>query len=142
MHPSRIIFAISDVARCVKVAYDPDDPKNTHTEYKTMDPDIAVGDLVIVETKSRHKMTTGKVESTDIEPDLDSNAEMLWVYSKIDKDAIQSLREQESDAINTVQKLQRMKKRRELRAEWMAGNGEELKALPIYSADDHTKETK
>lgn len=138
MHPSRMIFAISDTVQCVEVQYDPENGPSK-TEHKTLIPDLAVDDMVVVQTRSRHKMTIGKVTRLNIEPDLDSSQEMLWAYSKVDAAAIGDLHQQEDDAIETIKKLERMKKRRELRDEWMAGNGEELKALPIYSVQDKPK---
>ncbi len=135
MHSSRYVFVISDEARCIKVQYDPNDKSNTSFN-KTMDQSITVDDMVVLETDSRHKMTIGKVIEVDIEPDLESSVRMNWVYQKIDNDAIKSLRDQEAEAVDTVKKLERKKKRRELRQEWMGDNGHELRALPIYSGDD------
>lgn len=134
MNYSRAIFAINDDVRCVRTIYDPDHERETKL-HKTFDPTIKVDDLVIVETGTRYNMTVVKVTEVDIEPDLKTHKDMGWVVGRVDTEAHEQLKKTEAEAIDTIKKLERKKARRELREEWMGSNGDELKALPIYSGD-------
>ena len=82
MNYSMAIFLISNQARAISVTYEADE-KAAKTIFKTLDPSIAVGDYVVVQTDTRHQMTVCKVVETDIEPDFNSIALMKWIIGKV-----------------------------------------------------------
>ncbi len=132
MNYSTAIFLISDQARAVLVTYESNDdaPK---TMFKTLDPNIKVDDFVTVPTETRHKMTVCKVVEVDVEPDLESSADMKWIIGVVNKADFDQIKSHEGDAIAKIRSAEKTRKRRELRDTLLADVGDELKALPIYS---------
>jgi len=134
MNYSTAIFLISDKARAIGVTYEPCEGANI-IPYKTLDPDIKVGDYVVVPTTTRHKMTVCKVVEVDMEPDLDSNKEMKWLVGTVDPASVEEIKKQEEDAITAIRSAEKRRKREELREALLADTGDAVKALPIYSDD-------
>lgn len=135
MNYSMAIFLISDQARGVLVTYEEKDdaPK---TLFKTLDPGIAVGDYVVVQTETRHHMTVCKVAAVDVEPDFDLSQEVKWIVGKVEKADFDDLQRQEAEAIDRIKRAEKRRKREELRASLLADANGDLKALPIYTRGD------
>lgn len=139
MNYSTAIFLISDECRAVMAIYEADElsgKKAARTMFKTLDPDVKVGDLVIVPTDTRHGMTVVKVTDVDVEPDLQTSADIKWVVDKIDADNFDNLKAQEDAAIASIKSAEKRKQREELRKALIADAADDLKALPIYTAGD------
>ena len=136
MNFSTAIFLISDEARAVVVTYEAHEGAE-RTLYKTLDPDIAVDDFVVVPTDTRHKMTVCKVVEVDVDVDFDSAAEIKWILGRVDTADIDEIRRQEEDAITKIKSAEKRSKREELRKKLLDDVGEEsLKALPIYTSGE------
>lgn len=137
MDKSRAVFLISDDIRCVMASYEVDHhgKPTSENEFKTLDPDIKIGDFVVVETDTRWKMTVCRVEKIDVDPDLDSNEPMRWVVDTVDRRAFNQASKQESDAMTAINQAERRKRRKELR-EAMALNDEAIKSLPLYTTKE------
>lgn len=134
MNYSTAIFLISDRARCVKVNYEPD-AKDFYA-FKTFDPDIAVDDLVVVPTNTRHGMTVCRVAEVDIEPDFNAHYEMKWLVGRVDRASYDEIIGQEAEAVAKMRRAEKRRKRKQLRADMIADSEAELKALPIYDVSD------
>jgi len=67
---STIVFLINDQVRAFKGTYDEGQAAET---FKTMDQTLAVNDLVLVQSSTRHLMTVVKVTEVDVEINFDSN---------------------------------------------------------------------
>ncbi len=135
MNYSRAIFLISDNARAVMCTYEADDDA-PQTMFKTLDPDIKVDDFVVVPTNTRHKMTVCKVMAVDVEPDLESSANIDWIVGVISRADFEAIKSQEDEAIERIKAAERRRKKAELRETLLKDAEQDLKALPIYTATD------
>lgn len=131
MNYTRAIFLISDDVRAVDVTYEPDD-NAPRTTYKTFDRNIRVDDYVVVPTNTRHKMTVCKVVAVDVDPDLESAAEMNWIIGVVDRADFEDITRQENEAVDKIKAAEKRRKREELRKSLLADMADdEIKALPI-----------
>ena len=90
MHPSRNAFLTDDLCRAIRVNYDPDrNAGRREEEFKTVDPDIQVGDVVVIPTDTRHKATCVKVVAVDIDIDIESNEPIKWIIDRVDMEGYQ-----------------------------------------------------
>lgn len=130
MNYSTVVFLINKNTRAMLCTYETGDaaPK---TMFKTFDPDIKVGDLVVVPTNTRHNMTVCKVVEADVDVDFDSPVKIDWIVSTIDKAAYDQLLAQEEQAIQKIRSAEVRKKREALAASVLADSADEIKALPI-----------
>lgn len=126
MNYSTAILLVRKDIRTVAVSYDVTaEGKGVapFTTYKTPDPSVKVGDLVIVPTDTRHCMTVGRVEAVDMEVDFDSPAQLKWLVGPaIDTTAYDALLAAESEAIVAIRSAETRRKREELAEKLMADN--------------------
>lgn len=139
MQNSMIVFLINDNVRAIKAEYE---LRGTAEIFKTMDPDVKVDDLVVVQSGTRHEMTVVKVTETDVDLDFDNGPAVKWVVQKIDGNAFSKLKAMEQDAITTVQAAEKRRKKAELRERMFKDHEEQMKALQLThtSEDDATTE--
>ena len=128
MNYSTAIFLINEHARAVAVCYEPDGKR---TIFKTLDPEVEVDDLVVVETDTRHGYTVCKVVEVDIDLDMDSQQDVRWIVSRLDTSHHDELRGQETEAIKAIKSAELRKKREDLRNAMFKDHTETLKELPI-----------
>lgn len=128
MHDSRKVFLLETEPRCVTAAYDAGEDAST-TEFKTFDLDIKTDDYVIVPTNCRHKMTVCKVHAVDVEPDLDSSAEMRWVIGVVDQSAFKATFASERQFIDAARSAERRRKKTQLREDFLADIDDDMKVL-------------
>jgi len=138
---TRAIFLISDDVRAVLATYECGD-NAARTMFKTLDTEIKTDDYVVVPTNTRHEMTVVKVVAVDVEPDLEAGADLQWVIGVVNRVNFQQITNQENDAINKIKVAELKRKKRELRATMMEGFDDEIKALPIYTAENGGTEKK
>jgi len=113
MNYSTAIFLINPNARAVYATYEAED--NAKRElFKTLDPNIQVGDLVVVETNTRHNMTVCKVIEVDVDFDIESSTLVRWIVSKVNQDDHKELQSLEAKAIQAIKSAELRKKREEL----------------------------
>lgn len=133
MNNSTIVLLINDSARAIKATYEDGHAPGI---FKTLDQTIAVDDLIVVETNTRHGMTVVKVTEVDIDVDFDATGEVKWVIHKIDASAYQSILEQEKEAIAAVHSAERRRKKEQLRDSLFADHQERLKSLAISNVTE------
>lgn len=125
MNYSTAIFLINKDVRAVAVSYevnvDGSGVRPFHL-FKTFDQSIAVGDLVVIPTDSRHRHTVARVEDVDVEVDFDSGVQMKWLLDKVDDSAASGVIAQEAEAIKQIKSAEARAKREELAAKLMADN--------------------
>lgn len=112
-----IMLVRPDEVRPVRVEYDPDNKYNNNPMrvFKTVDPDIKVGDLVIAQTNTRHKFTIVKVSEVDFPVDFNDTSEQWgWIGGKFDVDGFADLIKIEDQVRGKVAKAQENKMRSEL----------------------------
>lgn len=137
---STAVFLLNNKVRAVLGIYKPD-PLNAgmngvqlekRVMFKTMDPDIKKGDLVLVPSDTRHNITTFKITDVDVEVDLESSTKINWIVGVVDRTEYDQVIAMEASAIDRIKSAQTTKKRKELRDALMADVPvEEIKALPI-----------
>lgn len=127
MNYSTAIFLINPKVRAIKAIYEPDaDGKTDHTTkakreiFKTFDPMVSVGDLLIVPSSTRLEVTTVKVVETDIEVDLETTADIKWVVGIIDMEPFKDVKRLEQQAIDKIKQAEANHRREELRQKLMA----------------------
>ena len=134
MNYSTAIFLINPKVRAIAAIYEPDTDsrKAPRTIFKTFDQAIEVGDYILVPTETRHKMTVNKVVDVDVEPDLESCANVHWVIGTIDRGMYEDVLAQEARAIDLMKAAEKTHAREELRKKMMAHVDEtKLAALQI-----------
>lgn len=137
MNYSTAVFLINKNVRAIACTYekDTDAKKADRVVHKSLDPDICVGDLVIVETDTRHGMTINRVAEVDVEPDLDSLVHMRWIVGRFDAADHERVKRQEDAAISAIKSAEKNKRREEL-AKALILDPERIKTLAIANAGD------
>lgn len=130
MNYSTAVFLINKNVRAIMATYESEDVAK-RTAFKTLDPDIKVGDYIIVPTDTRHKMTVCKVVETDVDLDFDSTVPVLWVIGVVDRSDHEKVLEQEGKAIQAIKSAELHKKRNDLRDAMLGAHLDTIKALPI-----------
>lgn len=133
MNYSTAVFLINDKLRALTAIYEPDvgTALAKREMFKTLDPTIKVGDLLVVPTDTRHKMTVVKVTEVDVDVDYDSPAQVRWVVGKVDDEPFKRITAQEEEAIKLMKNAEALDKREVLRKKMSAFRMDEIKALPI-----------
>ena len=116
MNLSTAIMLVNKSVRACKVEYDPEIKYNNNpiVTYKTLDPDLAKGDYVIVPTSTRHGMTVCKVTEIDVRVDFNSPVEYKWIIGKVDKKAYDDILAQEGIVLDRVAQAEENRIRKEL----------------------------
>lgn len=137
MNYSTAVMLFNQEIRAVKVSYDPDDKVNGLPRaylFKTLDPDIKVGDFVTIPTDTRHKMTVARVEEVEAEVDFDLGTEIKWVVSRVPVDEYQAILADEQQWIAEMKKAQNRKKKEDIKKnmiEMYQADGASLETLAI-----------
>lgn len=110
------IFLVNKDVRPVRVSYDPDNLKHNNPDayFKTLDPSVKVGDMVVVPTSTRHGFTVCKVEDIDFNVNFDSTTEYKWIAGRVDKEAFDRIKTQEATVTQRIGKAEENRKRKEL----------------------------
>jgi hypothetical protein len=104
------------------------------TMFKTFDPAIAVDDLVMVPSCTRHSVTCVKVTEVDVDWDPNTHEPIKWIIGKIDRAEFGRLKKMEEEAIHLIKDSEKRHQREELRKKVMAHvNATDLEALQISS---------
>ena len=135
MNYSTAIFLINKNVRAVMCNYEPDAP-DKKVMFMALDPNIRVGDFVIVPTKTRHGMTVSKVVEVDVDVDFDSQTLVDWLIEVINRTTHNATVAQEAEAISVIKSAERTRKRNELAAALLVDSKEALTALPITTMSD------
>ncbi len=135
MNYTTAIFLLNPNVRAVMCNYEPDAP-DKKVMFKTLNPNIKIGDFVIVPTRTRHGMTVSKVVEVDVDVDFDSQVLVDWLIETINRTTHNETIAQEAEAIAVIKSAERTKKRRELAAAILVDSKEALTALPITVMTD------
>lgn len=128
MNYSTAIFLVNANVRAVLTSYETPDPVTNKptgklTMYKTTDRTVKPGDMVLVPTTTRHKMTVVRVEEVDVEVDLESGVQVDWLIGHApNRDAYNALVTTEADGIAQIKSAEKKAKQDELRAKLLADN--------------------
>lgn len=130
MNYSTAVMLFNAEIRAVKVSYEPNFP-NGGAIFKTLDPDIVVGDYVTIPTNTRHNMTVARVEDVDVEIDFDDSTQIGWVVSRVPVSEYEGILKDEQQWIAEMKKAQNRKKKEDIKKNM----------VDMYQADGHSLET-
>lgn len=133
MNYSTAVMLINDNIKAVRCCYKPEDEKSPHlfTTFKTLDPSLAVGDLVVVPSGTRYDRTVVKVMELDVEVDFDSSKKMDWIVGKLEQAVFDNIVAEEGKAIEAIKQAEKAKRKRDIRDNMLALQAENLQNLPI-----------
>ena len=131
MNYSKALFIVNDDIRAVKIQYDPAAKSNEYDYVKTFDRDVKVDDMIVVQSGTRHKMTTAKVVEIDCHIDVNAPGDMKWMVCVVDAEPVEKLVEMEADAVKMIQDAEKRRTARELRQELFGDQPEKLDAMQI-----------
>ena len=121
------LHSIASKQGTIKAIYEPDAAGKTDATttskreiFKTFDPMISVGDLLIVPSDTRLMFTTVKVVEVDVEVELDTSAKVRWVAGVIDLITYEQTKALEDQAIAKVKSAKANAAREELRKQLLA----------------------
>lgn len=135
MNNSTIVFLINDHVRAILATYEGHDNAKPEV-FKTFDPLVAVDDLVVVQSTTRHEMTVVKVKEVDVDFNLDTSETIRWVTQRIDQSAFKDVLAQEAEAIAAVQSAERKRKKDELRKAIFADQEDRIANLQLANHAD------
>jgi hypothetical protein len=131
MNYSTAIFLINKNVIAIEAIYDDGKDAEVFKTFDDFDSKINVGDILVVESGTRHKMTTVKVTKVDAQVDLDGPKQVKWVIAKVDKDAFEkNILLPEATAIEKIKSAE-MRAKRQALADALLMDKDEMKALPL-----------
>lgn len=141
MNLSREILLVNKNIRLIEAIYDLDPLPGQAGKlaerklFKTLDPSIVIGDLVLVPTDTRYKGSVNKVVGVDVHlDDYDSGPDIRWIINKVDKTAYDAAVKMEQQAFVVMRDAERQAKEAELRKKLFEANPD-LRRLSIANAD-------
>lgn len=141
MNYSTAVFLINKNLRAVTATYEAEENAK-RTLFKTLDQTLTVGDFVVVQTDTRHKMTVCRITEVDVDVDFDSQTRVDWIVGKVDAKAHVETLAQEQAAIQAIKSAELRTKRETLRDSMLANHVEGLKTLAIADMGAATPEAK
>ena len=117
MNYSTAVMLINTSIRAMKTIYEPESTPNTMTRYtfKTLDPSLKVGDLVLVPSSTRFGYVVNKIVEADVEVDFDASYDLKWIVCPIDLTAHKEVLEMEAQAIALIKKGELRKRREDIK---------------------------
>lgn len=125
MNYSTAIFLVNPDVRAIKVSYEVDahgKGVKPYQTFKSLDPDLCVGEYVVIPTDTRHKMTVARVEEIEDDVDFDSPAQLDWIIDTIRTGAHEEVVRAETAAIEQIKSAEKRAKREELARKLIADN--------------------
>lgn len=114
---STAIFLMNKQVRAIMCIYDKDEkdkPAARHM-FKTLDHSIKIDDLVVVPTNAKHNASINRVVAVDVEVDLESHVQVLWIIDVVDMSLFNANSAKEQTAIDAIKSGQKRRKQDELR---------------------------
>lgn len=127
MNYSTAVMLINENIRAVKGQYEENGNPET---FKTLDQELKIGDMAVVESGTRWGMTTVKISDVDVDVDFDSSRQMGWVIGKVKAVEHEALKKMEAAAIDLIKKGELRKRRQDIKKNTLdaAVAGERAKA--------------
>ena len=144
MHDSNRIFLASDTVRAVKGIFETDvnnQPTAKREFFKTFNASLKVGDLVNVETSTRHGVSVIKIVEVDVDIDVESNEPTRWIIGKVETAEYEKFRTMEADMVSEMKKAELKAKRDDMRAKVMGRHADILANSEIAQIGHEKAET-
>lgn len=140
MNYSLAICLINDQVSMVGCSFERDGndkPKRVY-HYKTMIPQLHVGDWVVVPDVNTDGYSVVRVEEIDVEPDFDKPYDFKWIVGKVELNDYEKIKELEAQAIERMRQAEKRRRREQLRADLIALDEDGVKSLPVYHHEGDT----
>lgn len=113
MNYSTAVMLVNPKIRAILTIYQPIEktPNQGKYMFKTLDPDLKVGDLVLVPSDTRFGFTVNKIVEVDAEVDFDSSVQVKWIAAKVDVEQYESIVKMEAEMIDAIRTSENHKKR-------------------------------
>lgn len=135
MHDSSRVFLASDRVRACKGIFETDAPNGMQTAkrelFKTFNEKIKAGDLVNVETGTRHGVSVVKIVEADVDIDIESDEPIRWIIGGVDLGEYDKFKTMENDMIGEMKKAELKAKRDDMRAKVMGRHADILQNSAI-----------
>lgn len=134
MNYSTAIMLVNENIRAIRCIYEPKKDGSQEPKqylFKSLDPSITKGDLVVVPSSTRFQRAVVKVIEVDAEVDYDSSIQVEWIVGKVNNADYAAIKRAEDEAINKIKGAEKLRKKKELAEKLFAHDQELLKGLPI-----------
>lgn len=142
MNYSTAVMLINPSIRAVKGQYEENGSPET---FKTIDQDLQIGEMAVVESGTRWNMTTVKISEVDVDVDFDSSKKMGWVVGKVNTDDHEKLKTMEDAAIELIKKGELRKRREDIKKNTLdavvAGEIDKLEIVQLGNPEALTHQT-
>lgn len=131
MRNGNIILALDPTIKVVRLMYA---ESGSNPIYAKTELDLEVDDIVVVSTGTRVNYTCCKVIDADVDFDVESHDELVWVVGFVDIPAHNARLARESRIVKAVTTANRQRQRDKLREQLTAGvDAEMLEQLKLSS---------
>ena len=121
--------------RYVRANYEPGDGKKG-TLFKTFDPDVDIGDLIVVPTDTRVGLTVCVVSEVDVDVDFKHGSETAhWIVDVVDPSSYSDVVEKERQALRTMRQAELHQQREDMANAMFANQKELLAKIEIAKID-------
>lgn len=145
MNLSTAVLLMNDKCRVIEATYMPDaegeqrdadgKPRAKRELFKTFDEAIKVGDVLIVPSSTRHKITTVKVTDVDVDWDPDCSTEIKWIIGTVDLAHFEELKALDEKMFKVIKDAEKTDKRNKLREKLTAHMDETQKTELLAMTD-------
>ena len=125
MNLSTAVLLMNDKCRVIEATYMPDaegeqrdadgKPRAKRELFKSFDEAIKTGDVLIVPSSTRHKITTVKVTDVDVDWDPDCSTEIKWIIGTVDLAHFEELKTLDEKMFKVIKDAEKTDKRNKLR---------------------------
>lgn len=129
MNYSTSVMLVNDNIRAIKGKYE--ETGNIET-FKTVNQEVKVDDLIVVESGTRWNYTIVKVTEVDVDVDFDDTKVVRWCVCPVDMTEHNRIKAMEEKAIDLIKRGELRKRRENIRKNTLdAMSSEELGKLEI-----------
>lgn len=135
MNKSTLVFLVNDDVRAVRGSYESGENAPTHI-FKTFDLSIEVGDLVTVQSNTRHDVTVVKITEVEVDLDVETSAQINWVVQRINQRPFIKTLAEEAALILASQSAQKARRKAELQEGLYADHADKFETLKLVNHSD------
>jgi bacterioferritin (cytochrome b1) len=119
---STAVMLVNSNIRAMYTVYEPlkENPGQKRTMFKTLDPDLKVGDLVLVPSGTRFGFNVNEIIEADVKVDYESSNQVLWIASKIELSDYNNNIAMEAEMTDALRDSEEHRKREEIKASMFA----------------------
>lgn len=138
---SAAILLISKNCRAILGTYEAE-PNAKEETFKTFDADIQIGDLVVVPSTTRHRVTIVKITAVDVRVNYESTQEIRWVIGKVDLAKHDLVISREKEMLDKIDRADEHEREERLREQLLKHAGAEIMQTEIVAIGDDRRDKK